>query len=82
MSIKISRALRKSAIGSCHRSSFAMLDAIPVEVVTKCDSSTLALLLDAMWSACQASKAIAASDIINEGAVWEARHQRLVEIVV
>lgn len=78
--IKIKRALKLSTIGSCHGSAHAMLAAIPQSVVTSLTSKQLAELIDANWRLAVASKVIAERDIVNEGAVWDARSQRLIEL--
>lgn len=92
--IKVNRALSASRIGGVHgggdhdipqcgcaASALAMLDAIPETVVAQLSAAALADLLDAMWMMCERTKAIAAADVIQEGAVWDAKQQRLREIV-
>lgn len=66
--------------GPCHASALAMLDAIPDEVIAALPARLLAQLIDANWALAQQSKAIAAAEAIAEGAVWDARSQRLREI--
>lgn len=66
-SIKINRALKLSTIGDCGGSADDMLRMIPAATVARLRSRELAELLDAMWTACSASKAIAAREIIDEG---------------
>lgn len=78
--IKIKRALRLSKIGACSGSALAMLDAIPASAVAGLPAKALAELLDAMWRACQEAKALAESGAVAEGAIWDARSQRLREI--
>ena len=78
--IKIKRALRLSTIGSCHYSAMAMLDAIPETVVAALTSAQIAELIDANWRLAQASKAIAEREIVAEGAVWDARTERMIEL--
>ena len=78
--IKISRALRIAAVGRFPGSASAMLDRIPASAIVALPSKQLAAILDAMWGACQESKSLAVADAISEGAIWDARHQRLIEI--
>ena len=58
-SIKITRAYKKSSIGSCPLSAQAMLEAIPDQIIAKLTSDELATLIDANWRLAQRSKAIA-----------------------
>lgn len=78
--IKINRALRLAGIGSCHGSAMAMLDYVPASVRAALSGAELGELLDALWRACQDAKALAAREAIGEGAIWDARRQRLREI--
>jgi hypothetical protein len=80
MSIKINRAKKLAAIGSCPGSFLAMLDAIPLGVRGSLNSGQIALLLDANWRLACASKAIAAADAIAEGGCWDSRCQRFREL--
>lgn len=79
-SIKINRALRQSSIGANPASASAMLAGIPASIIQTATSRQLADLLDASWSLTQESKAIAARSWIDEGAIWDARQQRLRDI--
>lgn len=58
-SIKITRAYKKSTIGSCPLSAQAMLEAVPEQIIAKLSSDDLAALMDANWQLAQRSKAIA-----------------------
>jgi len=58
---KINRARKIAAIGDCHASFDAMLDAIPVAVIDRLSSRELAALIDANWRLARASKAIGAA---------------------
>jgi hypothetical protein len=80
--IKTSKALRKASIGVNPGSASAMLALIPARIQDRLPASDLAQLVDAIWRACQASKSIAAAEILDEGAIWDARKQRLVELTV
>lgn len=79
--IKVNRALKIATIGDCPGSASDMLGLIPAAVIQQVNSRTLAALIDGMWQACQASKAIAAREAIDEGAIWDARRERMVELV-
>ncbi len=79
-SIKINRAFRTSAIGNYRASALAMLDIVPSRARSKLSGSELGELLDALWTACQQAKAIAAADAIAEGAVWDHRAQTFREL--
>jgi hypothetical protein len=78
--IKVNRAVRISQIGRYPASASAMLRAIPAEVIDALPARLIAVLMDAQWETCQASKAIAEADAITEGAVWDARAQKLREV--
>jgi hypothetical protein len=79
--IKVNRALRQSKIGKHPASASAMLRAVPNSVVAKVSSRELAEMLDAMWSLAEKSKAIANSEAISEGAVWDSQKQEFRELV-
>lgn len=78
--IKIRRAMARADIGRYPGSATAMLDLIPTTVAATLTSAQLAIMLDAMWTACRRSKAIALADALDEGAIWDTRHQCLREI--
>jgi hypothetical protein len=78
--IKINRALRASAIGGCPASAAAMLAAIPQSVLATASSRQIAELIDANWSLAQEAKALAERASIDQGAIWDARQQRLRDI--
>ncbi len=78
--IKIKRALRLAAVGDLPETSGAMLAALPAETVAALTARQLAGLLDAAWRLVQASKALAERAACDEGAVWDARAQRLREL--
>jgi hypothetical protein len=78
--VKYNRAMSKSAVGRYPASASAMLERVPEGVALALTSTQLAAMLDAMWGACQEAKGIAARDAIAEGAIWDARSQRLREI--
>jgi hypothetical protein len=80
MSIKINRAQKLAAIGRCPGSFIAMLEAIPASAIETLNSRELAELIDANWRLAGASKAIAASDALSEGGVWDHRNQRFREL--
>ena len=74
--LKINRAYAKSKIGSYPASREAMLDYIPAGVVAALASQQLAEMLDAMWSACQDAKRIAAQDAMRNGCIWDGTQMR------
>lgn len=78
--IKINRALRQSRVGANPSSAKAMLKAVPDSVVAKVSSNELAELLDAMWRLSQKSKAIAESEVVSEGGVWDDTKQAFREL--
>lgn len=78
--IKVNRALSLASIGGCPGSAGDMLGAIPTAVIEALPSRLLAELLDANWRLAQRSKALANAEAVAEGAVWDARHQRLREV--
>lgn len=80
MSIKINRALKLASIGANPDSAAAMLEVIPAEAIKAVTAHQLAAMLDAVWRACQASKAIATREALDEGAIWDAGRGRLREI--
>ena len=78
--IKINRAMARARVGRYPGSARAMLDLIPATVAAALTSAQIAELLDAMWTASGASKALALADALDEGAIWDARRQCLREI--
>lgn len=78
--IKIKRARAAATIGRYPASFDAMLARVPADVVAALTSAQLAQMLDALADACDASKALAARDACDEGAIWDARANRLREI--
>lgn len=77
MTIKINRARKLSAIGDVPGSFYAMVERVPAAVTAAITSRQLADMVDAMWAACQEAKALAEKEAIDQGAVWDARSQRL-----
>ena len=75
--IKRTRALTKSSVGRFPGSADAMMERIPESVKVALHSGELALILDAMWDACQEAKDLAIRDAIAAGAVWDARAGRM-----
>lgn len=63
---KIRRALEKAAIGARPNSAAAMLGYIPETVIEKISSELLAELVDNIWGACVASKAVAQRQIYEK----------------
>lgn len=80
MTIKIERARKASIIGDCPGSFGAMIDLIPATTRAALTGRQIGELSDAMWRACQQSKALANREAIDEGGVWDARQQRYREI--
>ena len=78
--IKVKRAFAKASIGTCPGSAADMLAAIPQSTISALTSTQLAELIDAMWAACQRSKALHAREVIAEGSVWDARRECLLEL--
>lgn len=78
--IKVNRALRLSKTGRYPASANAMLAHVPEAVIATIPGQQLAELIDAMWDCAQASKALAAREILAEGAIWDGQRQRLREI--
>lgn len=74
--LKISRARKLSKIGDCHGTFAAMASHVSVTVADAVSSRTLATIIDDLYDASQAAKAIAVTDAIAEGAVWDARQER------
>lgn len=80
MTIKISRAYQNAEIGKYPASREAMLKHLPDELIKTLTSRELAMVLDALWSCAEAAKVIAEQEIVAEGAVWDAKTQRLIEL--
>lgn len=78
--IKIERARKLSSTGAYPATFDAMLGHVSAEIVSSVTSRQLARIIDDLFVASQAAKAIAEADAITEGAIWDARQQRLREI--
>ena len=74
-SIKIKRAAKLARIGDCPRSWAAMLAYVPADALAALTARHLAAVVDGLWSCAQTSKAIANSEAIIQGAVWDATRQ-------
>lgn len=72
--IKVNRAVRLASIGRYPASAAAMLSAIPDCLIVGLTARQIAVTMDANWDLAQASKALAAREIIENGFVWDARH--------
>lgn len=70
--IKHARARAQSTLGSCPSSFDAMWEHIPFAVIAALNSSTLAQLVDALWTCAQRSKALAEQEVVDTGGVWDA----------
>ena len=79
--IKINRAVKLAAIGRNPGPCADMLVMIPLSVRDALTARRLADMLDALWHACSASKAIAAAEACQNGAVWDASVGRLRDVV-
>ena len=79
-SIKINRAVKLSSIGKYPTSCSAMLGHVPQTLIDRLTAAELAEVLDSLWSCAQKSKAIHERDIVAEGAVWDAKSERLIEL--
>jgi len=78
--IKIEKGRKKSSIGSGPMTWRVHLDAVPPSVVGRLTSTELAELIDSMRGLTEATKAFHEREIVDEGAIWDARQQRLREI--
>jgi len=75
--IKIARAKKLSRVGRYPHTCRAMLDALPREALEALTGRQIAVLLDSLHSLTLRTKAIHEADICHEGAVWDARVDRL-----
>jgi len=80
MSIKVIRAAKISKIGGNSNSFYNMLDYIPADVRKALSSKQIAVIIDRLWDACGASKAIAARESLENGFVWDAKNNRAVDL--
>jgi hypothetical protein len=78
--IKINRAVARAAVGRFPGSVDAMLERIPHAVAEALTSTQLALLLDAMWDACQEAKGQRDIENISNGCIWDASRQAMRDI--
>lgn len=81
MTIKTNRAQGFSKIGMHPAKVAAMLSHVDRQVLASVSSRTLASVIDSLYAASLAAKAIAMRDAIGEGAVWDAKAQRHRDIV-
>jgi hypothetical protein len=78
--IKRRLASEKSSTGNYRASFDAMYKVIPRSVIKQANSSALAKLVDAIWSACQQSKGIAEREACDMDCIWDHRHNVMREI--
>ena len=80
MSIKINRAIAKSIVHDLRITQKEIINAIPLSVIKALSSSQLAELIDAMYANYKRVVRQAEEDIINEGAVFDHKKGRLIEL--
>lgn len=80
MSIKLSRARRLCDTGRYPATYDVLLDHVPDALIDRLTAAEIAEMIDAMYRCSARAKALAARDAIDEGCVWDARRQRLVEL--
>lgn len=78
--IKINRAVKMARIGAYPNSASAMINHIPDTVISALPARLIAAQIDALWDACQASKAIADREAIQNGFVWDSPRNLAVEL--
>jgi queuine/archaeosine tRNA-ribosyltransferase len=78
--IKINRATRLADVGRYPSTCSAMMRHLPAELFKRATAAEIAMAMHALWAACRESKSIAIRDAIDEGAIWDARQQRMREI--
>lgn len=78
--IKIDRARKLSSTGRYPATFDAMLGHVSPDIIAAVTGRDLATIIDDLSRASQAAKALANAEAITEGAVWDARQQRLREI--
>lgn len=77
MNIKINRARKLSATGRYPGTCDAMLKHISRDVAAAVPARILALIIDDLYDASQAAKAIADREAVAEGVVWDAGRLQL-----
>lgn len=78
--IKINRARKLSTTGKYPESFSAMLNHIPSRLIERLTSREIADMIDALWNASLKAKELQDAAIVAEGAVWDAKRQRLIEL--
>ena len=79
---KIDIALRNSAIGPHRATAMHLLEvaAIPTDTIASLIGKPLGTILDTSWRLAQISRALANSEVLQEGSVWGTKHQAFVEL--
>lgn len=78
--IKLARARRLAKAARYPATYDAMLDYVPEAAVAKLTGAEIAAVVDALRATAIDAKALAAREACAEGAIWDARTQRLREI--
>lgn len=78
--IKINRARKIATTGKYPTSFAAMLDCIPSRLIERLTAREIADMIDVLWNASEKAKAIQDAAIVAEGAVWDAKSQRMIEL--
>jgi len=78
--IKINRAVQLADVGRHPSTCAAMMRHLPHALIARATAREIAMALDAMWAAAREAKILADRDTIAEGAVWDARQQRMREL--
>lgn len=80
MSIKVQRARGMCRVGAYPQSYRAVIDAIGDEILAALSARRIAILADRVWDSWAKTKALHERAIVDEGAVWDDRSSRLIEL--
>jgi hypothetical protein len=78
--IKIDKSKNYCHLGNKEDSFNAVISIIPENAIDEMTSKSLGKLIDAIWKSWTETKKIHDADIVSEGAVWDEKTQRLIEL--
>lgn len=78
--MKIDKSRNYCRIGNTASSFEAAVSIIPKSAIEEMTAKSIGQLVDAIWESWVETKRIHDADIIDEGAVWDEKSQRMVEL--
>ena len=78
--MKLEQTENYCKLSQFHESYYATAKIIPEKIILELRPTDLGNLIDNIWQSWQDTKKIHEADIIAEGAIWDEKNQRLIEL--